>query len=284
MPKVMSNALIKDAVNIANGDVGKVANIIDGANGIGFRHATVDSLTPLTLTPIVPIVTHAPTLFKHVTYMDKIWKSLVERHLRSLTGIDFGYTLETASQGGQQNDGQELAIPTKTKRSAVTPSFVWPEVQGMMVYNFIKTWISIINDPDTNGSLLSSRLNDGEFDPMLYSSFSSSICLIQFDPTFHPSNIIAGYMLNCVFPTETGMVQISNERGTVTAPVERTIPFSAIIQDSTKTFEAAQAIAETLALHRADFRNAVSVADAIDERLQGNGVEQEISEIVAETT
>ena len=280
MAEKMTDALLKNITGIAAGETSQVANIANGAQlGMGAHLQKIDAATPLVMTPAVAIVTHAPTMFDNIPYAKEILKALIERHTRSITGIDFGYTLDS-SPVLLGHDGQELNIPTDSKRTAVNPTFTMPELQGNLVWNFFKMWISLIRHPDTNASALSSVLAEGAFDPMVYSSFSMDMCVIQFDPTFHPDNIISAYFYTAMYPQETGMVGIQRELGT-TQVMERTIPMTGIVQDNKRTHEAGIQIARALNLHRADYSVMPAVAQAIESTLANAGVQKEIEDIAA---
>ena len=283
MASTMTDALLSNIDRVAAGEGAYISNIIKGGqSGIGTHIRNIDAVTPLVLTPAIVVVTHAPTLFDRVgdgRTATEILKALVERHAKSITGIDFGYTLDSAPTAFG-HDGQEMNIPTNAKRTAVNPTFVWPEIQGNLVWNFIRMWIKLMRDPDITASNLASVIFD-EWDPMLYSAFTMDICVIQYDPTFRPENILAGYFITTMYPTETGTIGVQRELG-VTNVQERSVPFMGIVQDNYKTFEAAKAIANVLNLHRADYDNMPSVADAVEDSLSNFGISQEIEEIASE--
>jgi hypothetical protein len=280
MAETMTDALLRNITGIAAGETSQIANIAAGGQlGIGSHLRKIDAATPLVMTPAVAIVTHAPTMFENVPGAKEVLKALIERHAKSITGIDFGYTLDSG-QIMAGHDGQELNIPTDSKRTAVNPSFTFPELQGNLVWNFFKMWISMIRHPDTNASSLSAILAEGGFDPMLYSSFSMDMCVIQYDPTMHPDNIIGAYFYTAMYPQETGLVGIQRELGT-TQVMERVIPMVGMVQDNSRTHEAGIQIAKALALHKADYSSMPAIADAIESTLSNQGVHQEIEEIAA---
>lgn len=279
MSSTMVNAFINNATGIAAGD-SKIANISAGAQlGLGARLTLLDAATPLAFSPAVVIVTHTPTMFKDIQYADAILKTLVERHAKSITGIDFGYTLEQ-QETPAGHDGQQLKMPTHSKRTDVSPSMVFQEINGNLVWQFHRRWMSLIRDPDTNASAMAAWDTD-DLSPQLLSSFSMDIAVIQFDPTMRPENIIDAAMITGMWPTETGNFGFQREIGT-TQLQERTIPYTGVVQHNDNTRTAAQNIAKVLNLHKANFNVAPPIAEQIEDRLGDKGISAEIEEVMAD--
>lgn len=282
MANSMTNALLNNvATGIAAGETSKLANIaVGGQLGLGARLPLIDAATPQVFSPVVAIVTHTPSMFKQVQHADSILKALVERHAKSITGIDFGYTLDSQDTPAG-HDGQTIKMPTAAKRTEVNPTFVWQEIQGNLVWRFFMNWIRMIRHPDTNASSLAALTPEGELNPMLLSSFTMDVCFIQFDPTMRPENIIDVSMITAMWPQETGLIGMQREIGT-TQLQERSIPFNGVIQHNDSTFVAGQNIARALNLHRANFDKAPAVAAQIEEKLADKGISAEIEEITSE--
>jgi len=188
-----SNSILTSAANLglgggAGSDQDRLANIMNGGQlGVGFNLANLDAATPLIFTPTVLVVMSTPTMysvgasktFNKENAFQKMLKALIETHAKSVTGIDFGYTLETAEQP-IGHDGQNIQVPTKSKRSPVAPSFVFPEVPGNLVWNMFNQWVFDIQHPDTNASF--QRMDTDDLD-YLSSAYSMTMMAIQFDPT-----------------------------------------------------------------------------------------------------
>ncbi len=277
----MTESLLKNVAKVSNSDTATISNVMEGGPlGVGASLTKIDSATPLTFSPVVPIITHVPTMFNEIENMNDILKALVERHTKSITGIDFGIELEVASSYTLP-DGQEVNIPTKAKRTAISPNMTFPEIQGNLIWNFFRTWISLISHPDTHFSKLAAFTNNTEIDPFVFSFFSMDICFIQFDPTFLPQNIIDAVFVTNMFPKTTGNIGMQKEVGT-TQVQERAIDFNGILQHSNNTRAAGVRLAEILKLHEANFDVAPPVADSISEASQGKGLEKEMEEIASE--
>ncbi len=277
---VMSDALLKNVKNIGMNNDATVGNVVAGGQlGIGAHLPQLDSVTPLVFPPVVPVITHIPTMFKRFDGMGSILKALVERHTKAITGIDFGYELEVA-EGMTLADGQVVSVPTKNKRSAISPNMTFPELPGNLVWNFYEFWLSLISHPDTHFSKLAAIVDDPNFDPHVFSSYCMDICFIQFDQTFLPKNIISAVFVTTMFPKNTGTMNIKKEVGAVDSP-ERAIDFNGIVQHNSSTLAAGRQIAEVLQLHRADYDKVEPIATEIEESAKDLGVQSEIEQIVS---
>ena len=155
---VLQDALLNNVEHITASGNGTLNNIeIGGQLGVSAHLPAIDASTPLVFPPAIPVITHIPTMFKKIPKMPGILKALVERHAKTITGIDFGYELEEGA-GYTLADGQEVKVPTKNKRTAISPNMTFPEIQGNLVWNFFKTWMSLINHPDSHFSKLASKI------------------------------------------------------------------------------------------------------------------------------
>lgn len=253
--------------------------LVGGQNGYGPRLPQIDAATPITFNPIVPVITHMPSLFKHYEGMDKIWKALIEQYARSIDGIDFGYTLEEAAVpiGG---DGQEIKVPTNARRTPVDPSISWSaEMPGNIIWEATRLWMMMYRDPDTQVSRLSAELaaDNAQFDPMLMSAFSMSILFIQYDNTMRPDNIITAFFVSNMWPKETGMLGAKMEVGTSEIK-ERTVPFTGIVQHNAQTVKVGVQVAHMLNLHKINYDFAAPVSDSLEDSLAAAGIGREISE------
>ena len=267
------HGLIPNVGRIGSTDDSNVADIEYGAQlGYGPNLPQIDGATPLVLSPVVAIVTHIPTMFDNVDHAPETLKALIERHAKEISGIDFQYQLEGVGTPVGQ-DGQELHMPTNSKRTAVTPTFTMQELQGNLVWNFIRTWIEMIKQPDTQASALSAVNLDVTMSPMLMSSFTMDVLFIQFDSTMRPENIIDAWFVTNMWPQETGMFGAKRQIGHSEMP-ERQIAFYGVLQHNRNTKAAGQIIASTLGLHKTDFDFATPFATAIESGITDMGLQQ----------
>lgn len=250
-----------------------VANLPSGAQlGIGVNLPQIDAATPLIMAPTVCIVTHAPTMFQQFSGFDQTLKALIERHAKEITGIEFGYTME--GQGTPAgHDGQEMMMPTNARRTQVTPTFTFQEVTGNLVWNFFRSWLLMIKNPDTQASQLS-PITTGTLAPQLFSAFTMDCLFIQFDPTMRPENIIDAWFICNMWPQETGLLGSKRTIGVSEMP-DRTIPFYGIVQHNPNTKAVGVQIATALNLHEVNYQLAAPVETNIESQIQQMGIQQE---------
>ena len=248
-----------------------------GQLGVGFNAANIDAATPLTFSPTFFIVLHLPTMYtKQNPEFAKMLKTIIENCPKQITGIDFGYNLETQKTPAG-HDGQEMAVPTKTKRSAVNPSMVFQELTGNLIWNTFRQWIFDINDPDTYASMAHVK---GGAQNFVSSAYSMTCMAIQFDPTMAPEQIIDAAIYSNMFPTATDNIGFERQISTTNIR-ERTIQFEAIVRHNAHVRSLAVQIAKELQLAKADYRYAVPEFDfahakqntyAIYKNEEGNGI------------
>lgn len=127
--------LANQAANLGAAQFADVANIQAGAQlGIGPRILQIDAATPLVFNPAIIVLLTAPTMWDRYPAAKNALKSLFEMHAKSVSGLSFGYTLNFADTPNG-HDGQQLSMPTNSQRTAVSPSFTWPEIYGNVVWN-----------------------------------------------------------------------------------------------------------------------------------------------------
>lgn len=276
----LDGALLKNVQGITNNPNASVNNIEAGGQlGVGPRLALIDAATPLVFAPAIPIITHIPTMMKSVKGMGGILKSLVERHSKTITGVDFGYEMDEGS-AYVLADGQEAKVPTINKRTQIAPNMTFAEIQGNLVWNFFRQWMTMISSPDTHFSSMASMYNPGVLDPFVYSYFSMDMLLISFDPTMMPENIIDAVFITTMWPKTTGQLGMKREVGSSETP-ERSIDFNGIVQHNNSVYNAAVAVARTLSLHKENFQLATPVASSIEQDAQELGLQAEVADIMS---
>ena len=221
--------------------------------GMGINAPMLDVATPCTFTPAVIVVTSIPAMYMNgsrPTAMGILTKNLLETHAKAVSGIDFGYTLGTDTGALAGHDSQQFAVPTKTTRAAVNPSFTFTELSGNLIWNWAKRWIWDIQHPDTNASMAQVNFPGA----WTMSAYAASFMVIQFDPTMRPERIIDAAHFCNVFPTETGTIGFERTIGTV-KPLERSINFTGIVQHNAQTKAIGIEIAKKLKLHIHNYDN-----------------------------
>ena len=249
--------------------------MVGGQLGLGLNPSALDAATPLMFPPAVLVVTHVPTMWKADPKAGQMLKALIETHPKAVSGIDFGYTLETTEQE-LGHDGQKFEVPTQTKRSAVEPSFTFHEVGGNLIWNFFRQWVWDIQHPDT----IQSMARFEEIDPFMSSAYSMSMMAIQFDPTMRPENIIDGMFYSNMFPKDPGgQFGIERQIG-ATKSVERAVTFSGHVQHDKATRELAVKIAKQLQLAKVNYDRLNPGTEEVSKSLGDTGLEREVKEFL----
>ncbi len=249
---------------------GKAANInIGGQYGAGYQPDALDTATPLVFMPTTCIVMQTPTMYDKTPAIGKMIKSIIESQAKTISGIDFGYTLETATTIAG-NDGQEHEVPVSTKRSAVSPNFTMQEVTGNIIWNMLKTWLWDIHHPDTNRAF--SMKNSDEASPYVTSSYSMSMLAIQFDPTQSAENIIDAAFYANMFPKATGEIGFEKTVGT-SKVMERSIDFSGIVYHNDYTKILGKQIAATLNLNALNYNNIKTGTSQVEANIKDAGIQ-----------
>lgn len=243
--------------------------------GSGINAPMLDVATPCVFTPAVIVVTSLPAMYcvdGKPTRMGWVIKDLIESHAKSVSGIDFGYSLST-QDAPVGHDGQTMHTPAKTTRGQVSPSFTFAELSGNIVWDTFRRWMFDLNHPDTNASM------SGVVYPGAYtmSAYAMSIMVIQFDPTMRPDHILAAAHIANMFPTGIGDLGLKREIGQVTHP-ERNINFTGIVQHNDYIKTLAMAIAEKLALHKHNYNIAPPYKKEVDENIADIGLALEHKE------
>lgn len=232
-----------------------------GQLGIGVKFTKLDGATPAVFNPVVCIVLNTPSMWDRYPKLQEMLRAIVETHAKTISGIDFGYTLETTDTP-VGHDGQTLKVPTRTTRGAVNPSITVPEYPGMPVYNLFKQWIFDIQHPDTNASALpanigdKARLADGDIPGWFMSAYSMSMICIQYDPSGLPDRIYDACVITNMFPTEIGEIGFERSIGQ-TKPMERSINFSGLVQHNEMTKALGISVAKMLNMHKVNYNFAL---------------------------
>ena len=266
--RFMDDAILNvDAQSTGAGALDLASNITySGQVGSGIRFTKLDGATPAVFNPTVIVVLNTPSMWERFPKAQAMLRAIIETHATSVTNIDFGYTLETA-ETVVGHDGQTLKVPTRTTRSSVEPSIEVPEYPGMPVYNLFKQWMFDIQHPDTNASVLPSKMlagseytpnsavSDANFTDMpgwYVSAYSMSIAIIQYDPSGLPDRIYDAAIITNMFPTSIGDVGFNRQIGT-TEMKPRTIQFTGLIQHNEMTKALGVNIAKMLSMHKVDY-------------------------------
>lgn len=274
-----NNSIISDAVKFGLGEGQIAANLPTGAQlGVGLHTTSLDAATPLIFSPTQFIVLHTPTMYKNVPEIGTMIKSLIETHATAVSGVDITYSLETA-ETPVGHDGQQMQVPTQTKREAVSPSFTFTEVTGNLIWNLFVQWITDIQDPDTNASMARMEDEDLQF---MSSAYSMSMIAIQFDPSGLAKNIIDAAFYTNMFPTDPGG-SLGMERNIATSKtMERAVTFTGHVQHNKTTLSLGKEVASIMQEAKVRYGGLRAPYDPeVAAAIAESGVKKEIEDLVA---
>jgi hypothetical protein len=271
---IMDGSLISGGGQFAPSPNAQIANVIDGGQlGFGPLLINLDANTPLVLPPLVLTVLHVPTFFTYIPSGPQIFKALFETHMTSMDGIDLTYTMENDGTPVGR-DGQQMMVPTKQTRSQLTPTATWAEKIGNVVWNFGRTWMNAIRDPDTQASSMAGIIASGNaLPPHVASMYTADILLTQYDMTYRPENIIDAIALTNFMPTDIGGTGYQLNIPDGPHRPDRTFSFTCVAQQNNNTINVAKSVATLNNLHRINFQDAFPLAESIESSIQGMGAE-----------
>ena len=278
----MNGSLIANGGAFAASPSSYIANLADGGQvGFGPLLANLDANTPPVYLPLQLVVTHVPTLFNYIENGTEIFKALFETHLVSMEGLDFSYSMEIDGTPVGR-DGQMQNVPTKQVRSQISPTCMWPEKIGNVVFNLGRVWMNAMHDIDTQAASMAGIIPSGTaLPPLVASMYAADIMLIQYDSTYRPENIIDAFALTNFFPTEIGspgyqLNVIENHRP------DRNFTFTAIVQHNSNTVNVAKSLATLTNLHLVNYQDALPIAQSIEAELSGEGMMYQVSEYLSQ--
>ena len=242
-----------------------VANLArSGQLGTGIRFTKLDGATPAVFNPVVGVVLQVPSMWDRWPRLQEMLRAIMETHAKSITGIDFGYKLET-QETIVGHDSQSMMVPTRTTRGSVSPSATFAEYPGLPIYNLFRTWMFNIQHPDTNMSILPAQISDtAEIPAWFMTAYSMSMLFIQYDPSGLPDRIYDAMIICNMFPTDIGDIGFERTIGT-TQLKERSVSFSGLVQHNENTRELGYRVAELLQLHKINYNFALpGVAGTVD--------------------
>jgi len=255
-----------------------------GQLGVGLDASSIDSATPLALTPAVVVVLKTPTMYDKKPNIAAMIKNVIETCPKAISGIDIEYTLGVGDSAAG-HDGQAIRIPTQTTRSPVDPSFTFNEVTGNTIWELFTTWLRDIQDPDTNGSFTHMAFQDAaELPTYLLSAISMTMLTIQFDQTMLPNRIITAGLITNMFPISTGPFGMQRTVGETQVP-ERSIAFVGNIHHTPAIRTMAIDIATTLRLAQVRYStdsalSRVAPQTTVDEGLADGGLVAEATDAI----
>ena len=271
--KYMRDAVLDKVTSLGVAPTQLVANLARaGQLGTGIRFTKLDGATPAVFNPVVGVVLQVPSMWDRWPRLQDMLRAIMETHAKSITGIDFGYKLETQDTL-VGHDSQTMMVPTRTTRGSVNPSATFQEYPGMPIYNLFRTWMFDIQHPDTNMSILPAQIEAvNEIPAWFMTAYSMSMLFIQYDPSGLPDRIYDAMVICNMFPTDIGDIGFERTIGT-TQLKERSVSFTGLVQHNENTRELGYRVAELLQLHKINYNFAlpgVAGTTTVDEAIESN--------------
>lgn len=180
---------------------------------------------------VIPILLEAPRFFQLMPNPD-VWvrnlRALVERHPRSIEGLNKGLTVttdETPVGGG----GEMQEEVTDVKRARSQPVFAYHDKYGNVFQNFFHDWITYgLMDPDSKVATIGT-LAAGQYpSDMLADMYSMTVIFIEPDPTHR--KVVKAWLSTNMFPKMTGDMLGSRDLTNAMQLTDISIEFAAITQ------------------------------------------------------
>lgn len=258
-----------------------LAKGLNGVGGINLEY--MDGSTPLVMNPVVAYVIAAPGMYVKVPYMQRFITELIQTRAKSITGIDLTYNLATDdSQVG--HDGQSMTVYTNTTRGSVSPNITAQELPGMPIWNGCRSWMFHINHPDTKFAFVG--IPDNEDLLFTSANVSAAVCFVQYDATGRPDNILDGFVISNMAPTDIGPMGSERNLGEVRI-LDRNISMGGYMNHSDGTRNLAYEIALAMQYHKVDpFRSNLRPYGFkdINSALQNTSVQKDIADFLEDNT
>lgn len=280
----MNSSLIANGGRFGATPSSAIANVIDGGQlGFGPLLPNLDANTPPVFLPLQLVVTHVPTFFSYIENGPAIFKALFETHLVSMDGLDFQYSMEIDGTPVGR-DGQLQNVPTKQVRSQISPTAMFPEKIGNVIFNLGRLWMNAMHDIDTQAASMAGIIPSGTtLPPLVASMYSADFMFIQYDTTMRPENIIDAFAVTNLFPTEIGSPGYALN-ATETHRPDRSFTFTGIVQHNNNTVAVAKTLAALNNLHQINYQDALPIAQSIESELSGEGMEYQVANYLSRFT
>lgn len=271
--QAMATGLATNNASIAN------LNAAGGQYGVGPIYSTLSASSPMVFPRAVITVVNTPRMYDNNLSFAYFLKTMMETLARQVSGIDLNYTLD--SHGIEMGrDGQQLEMPTKSKRGQVSPQFTYPEYIGNPIWNAHYKWMTDTQDPDTDAIGLKNTLARGEqFDIGL---FGLTFFVMQPDVTFQASRLINSWIITNVWPKTIGDFGAKVEM-TGTQVMERSMNYSGYLIHNNDTIAVGQQLWNTMQLEAVNFRKLATGIGSVQENIKNSGLFRDIKDIIAAT-
>jgi hypothetical protein len=245
----MSNILVAEDHSLSAGRTRALNGAVGGQQGAMSDPRNWMSSATYVKQKLIPVLIEAPG---HMTYMDngadriKILKALVELMATSITGLTSTLEVEYGEHR-VSNAGEFHETMTNVNRARSVPSFVWPEKEGMAVYNFFNDWIvELLADPETMhpGLVNKTAYQEAGYPEFLPDAISMTVLFIE--PSRDLKRITNAWLCTNMMPKSSGTNEGSRVIGEANETVEQTIEFTATTQIGKEVIRLAQTYLDEL--------------------------------------
>lgn len=276
-----STMFINNASALGATNSGSIAHLsaAGGQYGTGPLYSTLSASSPLILPRSVIVVTETPRMYNDNLGFAYLLKTLVESCAKSVSGIDLSYTLDEHSQEIGR-DGQQIQMPTKSKRTQPSPSFTYPEYIGNPVWNAHYKWLTDTQDPDTDAIGLKNTIaRDEHYDTRL---FGMTIFVMQPDMTFQARRLINSWIITNMWPKNTGDLGAKVEMTGTHSP-ERSINYSGYLIHNNDTIAMGQLLWQSMQLETVNYRKLATGIGTVNQNIKNSGLLRDINDVIAAT-
>lgn len=239
----MSNVLVNATHSITAGRTRSLNATQGGQQGAMSDPRNWMSSATYVRQKLIPVLIEAPGFMQ---YMDdgedriRILKALIELMATSITGLNS--TLEVSyGEHRVSNAGEFHETPVQVARARSVPAFVWPEKEGMTIYNFWNDYIiDLIADPETMhpGLVSKAAYQQANYPEFLPHQIAFTVLFIE--PSRDLKRVTNAWLCSNMMPKTSGTNEGSRVVGEANEVVEQTIEFTATTQVGTKVVELAQ--------------------------------------------
>lgn len=275
----LGNDLLAEIKGLSTFPGTPVANLALGAQlGAGLNAAHIDAHTPAVFNAALCVVLSTPAMYQNFPEIGNLIKTLIECHAKSVTGLDFAYSLDTQDTiiG---HDGQVMDVPTQGKRSQPSPTFVWQEVQGNLVWNTMRKWIMDTRHPDSNASFM--HTGEADSPPFMSSSYAMTMLAIQCDPTMRDDRILDAALYTNMFPTTTGDLGMERQIGQSQIR-ERSITFKAHVQHDDYVRAISAEIYKAMRIRKINYNAKTPTQKQVNQAIAAAGLKNEVDKMSAD--
>ncbi len=247
----LAEAIIKGAYSAGKAPM---TDIQYGAqNGYAPNLAEWVSQTHYVRRNLVCLLIEAPagfTKLKEPDFWTAALKAMVEVHARSIDGFAAGLEVDTGAETAVGGGGEMFQDFTNITRARSNPSFVFVDMYGRPIQNFLHDWIiNLIGDPDSKIPAISTM--DGVTnEDLLADVYSATMLFFEPDPTH--TKIAKAWLTTNMYPKSTGEITGKRDLTAGGELSELTVEFTGVSQTGLGVMAFAQSLLTAINIKNAN--------------------------------